>query len=168
MDQPVLPQQELKKKCHGNRRDQRFRRKCRALNMKPKKIEKILKKRNNRQNKQNQKRNNANSTMKNNQQATILNPVLTHSNRPILLPPTTMTTATSTNRTTTIVTKLNKRKRDISIQDIQRHSKTMIPKSTSTISVGVQHLKKKPKIAMLTNHIQHMTYRFVFLYRTMI
>ncbi|CAF4809226.1 unnamed protein product, partial [Rotaria socialis] len=30
-----LNQQAPRKKCHGNRRDQRFRRKCRAEKMKP-------------------------------------------------------------------------------------------------------------------------------------
>ena len=38
-------QQQQKKKCHGNRRDQRFRRKCRAQYMQPAKIEKLIQKR---------------------------------------------------------------------------------------------------------------------------
>ena len=37
-------QQEQKKKCRGNRRDQRFRRKCRAQHMEPEKIKKLIKK----------------------------------------------------------------------------------------------------------------------------
>ncbi|CAF3780799.1 unnamed protein product, partial [Rotaria sp. Silwood1] len=37
-----LNQGEPKKKCHGNRRDQRFRKKCRARGMGPEKIEKLL------------------------------------------------------------------------------------------------------------------------------
>jgi len=38
-------QQTIKKKCHGNRRDQRFRKKCRARQMKPETIEKLLRRR---------------------------------------------------------------------------------------------------------------------------
>jgi hypothetical protein len=41
--QQQQPQQ--KKKCRGNRRDQCFRRKCRAQHMQPAKIEKSIKKR---------------------------------------------------------------------------------------------------------------------------
>lgn len=37
--------QRQQKKCRGNRRDQRFRRKCRAQHMQPEKIEKLIKKR---------------------------------------------------------------------------------------------------------------------------
>ena len=45
---PLLNQQpqQQRKKCHGNRRNQRFRRRCRAEKMKPTKIEKLIKKRN--------------------------------------------------------------------------------------------------------------------------
>ena len=39
--QPSVP-----KRCHGNRSNQRFRRKCRAKGMKPAKIEKLLQHRN--------------------------------------------------------------------------------------------------------------------------
>ena len=38
-------QQTRKKKCHGNRRDQRFRKKCRTRQMKPETIEKLLRRR---------------------------------------------------------------------------------------------------------------------------
>ena len=39
-------QTQQRKRCHGNRRDQRFRRKCRNEKMQPTKIEKLIKKRN--------------------------------------------------------------------------------------------------------------------------
>ncbi|CAF3776948.1 unnamed protein product [Rotaria socialis] len=47
-DNIVISNQEpsKRKKCHGNRRNQRFRRKCRAEKMKPAEIEKLIKKRN--------------------------------------------------------------------------------------------------------------------------
>lgn len=41
-EQPPLEQW---KRCHGNRKDQRFRKRCRARGMKEKKIEKLLMKR---------------------------------------------------------------------------------------------------------------------------
>ena len=41
-------QRRATKKCHGNRRDQRFRRKCRASGMKPKTIENLIKKESNK------------------------------------------------------------------------------------------------------------------------
>jgi hypothetical protein len=160
---PVLhpQQQRLRKKCHGNRRDQRFRRKHRALNVKPKKIEKMLKKRN-RQDQQHKKTNNVKSTTKNNLQTNILNQGSTHNNKPMLLPPATtmITTASNTTTTTTMIKPLNKRKRDISIQDLKTHS-TMIPKSTSSISIVAPHSRKRQKITILNNNIQHMTYRYV-------
>ena len=161
VDQPILDEkQQVRKKCHGNRRDQRFRRKHRALNVKPKKIEKMLKKRN-RRIQQNNKTNPIKSTIKTNLQTNILNQVLTYNKKPMLLPPaTTMITTASNTTTTTMIKKVNKRKRDISIQDLQTHS-TMIPKSTSSISIDAQRSRKRQKITMLNNNIQHMIYRFV-------
>ena len=41
-NQDKLPNQQPKKTCHGNRRNQRFRRKCRQRGMTPSKIEKLL------------------------------------------------------------------------------------------------------------------------------
>ena len=43
--QQMLPSSKKKKKCHGNRKDQRFRKKWRARNMSSGKIEKLLAKR---------------------------------------------------------------------------------------------------------------------------
>ncbi|CAF2016023.1 unnamed protein product [Rotaria magnacalcarata] len=51
-----------KKKCHGNRRNQRFRRKCRAQKMKPAKIKKLIEKRNRFQNKNQKSMTNIEST----------------------------------------------------------------------------------------------------------
>jgi hypothetical protein len=50
---PMLNQQPEEKKCHGNRKDQHFRKKCRARGMKPKQIEKKLARRKQIQNKKN-------------------------------------------------------------------------------------------------------------------
>jgi hypothetical protein len=165
VDQLVLHQepQQVRNKCHGNRRDQRFRRKYRALNMKPQRIEKMLKKRNYR-NKQNQKRNNVKSTVQNNAQTNVLNQVITHNNKLMLLPPaTTINTATTDTTTTTKRTKiikLNKRKRDISMQDL-KYPSTMISKSTSSISIAAHRLKKKQKTTVINTTIEHMSYRLV-------
>ncbi|CAF4172151.1 unnamed protein product [Rotaria sordida] len=57
-----LNQQAPRKKCHGNRRDQRFRRKCRAEKMKPAKIKKLIEKRNRFQKKNKEPTTNIEST----------------------------------------------------------------------------------------------------------
>ena len=43
-DQPAEKKKRHRKKCHGNRKVQRFRKKCRARGMKPHNIEKKIKK----------------------------------------------------------------------------------------------------------------------------
>ena len=144
-------QQKLRKKCHGNRRDQRFRRKYRALNMKSIKIEKMLKKRN----KLNTRKTNVRSTdKKTNNHANVSSPILTDRNTPIVLAPPTATTTPKRR------TNLTKRKRDISLQDLKTHT-TIMPKSTSSISIAAQHKIKKQKTTMLNTSIQHMNYRSV-------
>jgi DNA-binding transcriptional MerR regulator len=100
-----------KKKCHGNRKDQCFRKKCRARGMNPRQIERLLKKQ---------------KQMKNN-----------NDQRP------TTTTALVQQQMTTTHQNLNKRKRDISVQDIKSHS--TIPKSASSISMSRQTVTKKMK-----------------------
>ncbi|CAF1435944.1 unnamed protein product, partial [Adineta steineri] len=77
--------QQSKIKCHGNRRDQRFRRKCRKSGMEPTEIKKLL-----------------------------------ESNK-------------SKQSTTTATIDLNKRKRNISLQELRANS--TVPKSTSSISI---------------------------------
>jgi hypothetical protein len=107
----VVVQPKKKKKCHGNRKDQRFRRKCRVRGMNPREIERLLKK---------QKQ---------------------------------MTTTVNQNN-------FNKRKRDISTQDFR--SSSVIPKSTSSISMSRQVVTKKMK---KTNNdsILNKNYRLVLL-----
>ncbi|CAF1513675.1 unnamed protein product [Adineta ricciae] len=115
-DQPLAQQQLPRKKCHGNRQDQRFRRKCRKRGMKPKKIKKLLKER---------KRGKKTKTQnKNNPQVELLNQEFTdtNSNTPLLT------------TTTTTIGNLNKRKRDISVQDFQTHSTATVPKSNTELN----------------------------------
>jgi hypothetical protein len=139
---PVPNQQTKQKKCHGNRRDQRLRRKCRDQKMQPAKIEKLIKKRN-RIHKKHQKNisathhtTNANiqsTTRKHNEDSTI----------------------------TTTTTNINKRKRDISQQQLS--------KTTDSISI-LQPLSKKTKHITQTvnsnsiiNMNIHANYQYVFL-----
>jgi hypothetical protein len=147
---PVPYQQQQRKKCRGNRRNQRFRRKCRAQKIKPVKIEKLLKKRN-LTNMKNQRKTSIRNTNNNNIQTTIANQGLSHKNTPVEV-------ATTTNITT--IRNLNKRKRNISLQDLKTHS-MVVPKSTSSISILQPSLKKKKP---LINNITHMKYRLVFTY----
>ncbi|CAF1572474.1 unnamed protein product, partial [Adineta steineri] len=128
-------QQEEKKKCHGNRRNQRFRRKCRALKMKPKKIEKLIKKRNHipkKIQKQQPKRSTTNYSIQ-------LTTGKTNQSQPI---------------TTTTTANVFKRKRDISSQQLS--------KTTSSISI-VQPSSKKMTTATLyannTNTNMNNNYR---------
>ncbi|CAF5177972.1 unnamed protein product, partial [Rotaria magnacalcarata] len=122
------------KKCHGNRRNQRFRRKCRAEKMNPAKIKKLVKKRNRFYNKNKKKKSNEESTKlkgglapagKNYQTQSIL-------------------------QTTT---SFNKRKRDISSQQISSKitNQTIIPKSTSSISILQSSSKKMKNISAIMN-----------------
>ncbi|CAF1283492.1 unnamed protein product [Rotaria magnacalcarata] len=89
-----LNQQVPRKKCHDNRRDQRFRRKCRAEKMEPAKIKKLIKKRNQIYN--------INKKPTTNIESTILNKELLSSRQNYQQP--------------IITTNLSKRKRDISSQ----------------------------------------------------
>ncbi|CAF4426781.1 unnamed protein product, partial [Adineta steineri] len=104
---PNEQQQGQTKKCRGNRRNQRFRRKCRAHKMQPHKIEKLLKKRNHihkKIQKQQLKRSTTNCNLQ-------LIARTTNQSQPI----------------TTTTTNVFKRKRDISSQQLS--------KTTSSISI---------------------------------
>jgi len=156
--QLLLNQQQNKKKCHGNRRDQRFRRKCRVRGMKPAKIAKLLNK-----NKQiNQKNNRINDYIRH----------LANENRK---PTTTVSNKVSDQRSdllkqqmATTTTNLNKRQRDISLNELKSNS--TMPKSISSISI-MQPLPKKIKKKQMTNPIVqednnsiNKNYRFVCFY----
>ncbi|CAF4172536.1 unnamed protein product [Rotaria sordida] len=123
-DVPILNQQPQpqQKKCHGNRRNQRFRRKCRAHKMKPSKMEKLIKKRN-RIHKKNQKNNSIRRATNTNIELTIRK-----NNQP---------------QPITTTTDLNKRKRDISLQELSKTNIT-ISETTSSVSI-VQPSSKKMK-----------------------
>ncbi|CAF4148154.1 unnamed protein product, partial [Rotaria sordida] len=109
-----------RKKCHGNRRDQRFRKKCRAKGMKPKIIEKLLMK---RKQAENQNHNNTKYTnmqkIQSNKQTTDIN----NSSKPTTINP-------------------NKRKRDVSLQELKLNS--TLAQSTNQLSTS-QPLSKKIK-----------------------
>ncbi|CAF5085130.1 unnamed protein product [Rotaria sp. Silwood1] len=119
-DQQQFPTNVQRKKCHGNRRDQRFRRKCRAKGMKPKVIEKLLMKRKQAENE------NHNNTNHKNMQTTESNKHTTDINNHSKL--------TTINR--------NKRKRDVSLQELKLNSTLL--RSTSQLSTS-QPLSKKIK-----------------------
>ncbi|CAF1197648.1 unnamed protein product, partial [Rotaria magnacalcarata] len=139
----LVQNQRKKKKCHGNRKDQRFRRKCRAKGMKSRKIEKLLLRRRLIHHK---KKNPTDDTMKN----TIkFNNKPGHEN----------VSSTEIN----LMRNLTKRKRDISVQDIK--SNTRISKSTSSISVAQPKLKKLKRrtnlnIAMTTTITNNTAYKY--------
>jgi hypothetical protein len=162
-------QKQQRKKSRENRRNQRFRRKSRAQQIKPAKIEKLLNKRNHI-NMINQRKNNLTNTNNDNMQTKISNQVITHRNTPVEI---VVTTTTSTNATT--VKDLNKRKRDISLQDLKTHSMVILPKSTSSTSIVAQPLFKKVtrrqkkktlnnRITQSLNSTIHMNYRLVSTY----
>ena len=135
-DRPLLKQQNKKKrKCHGNRRDQRFRRKCRAREMKSVKIERLLNKRKHAEKKNNRQTDYINEVMGHTSKATT--ETITASNEESI------TRSNPSKPTTTTSTNFNKRKRDVSLQELK--SKSIIPKSISSISIGQPLLKKKKK-----------------------
>ncbi|CAF1293737.1 unnamed protein product [Adineta ricciae] len=135
-------EEQRKKKCHGNRKDQRFRKKCRARQMKPETIEKLLKNRKQfnmktemkkkkkqqqqKKQKKNEKYNSTNNNSRNNRV-----PDTTTDRKKDVLNLTTMTNS-------------NKRKRDASIQTLTSNSVPL--KSTSSISITQPPPKK-----MMTN-----------------
>jgi hypothetical protein len=158
-DRQLLLNQQQTKKCHGNRRDQRFRRKCRARGMKPAKIAKLLNK-----NKQiNQKNNRINDYIRhlaneNRKTTTVSNKVSDQSSDDLLK-----------QQMATTTTNLNKRKRDILLHELKSNS--TMPKSISSISI-MQPLPKKIKKKPMTNPIVqeednnsiNKNYRFVCFY----
>ena len=131
-------QQEQKKKCRGNRRDQRFRRKCRAQHMEPGKIEKLIKKRH-RIEKKDQNKNPIKQTANMNTEATSAG--------------------------------LNKRKRDVSLQQLSTVTKTMAQSGSqqSTEQSSMKRMKITPKTMFYSmingNNTVHMdiNYQYVVL-----
>ncbi|CAF5216731.1 unnamed protein product, partial [Rotaria magnacalcarata] len=142
----LVQNQRKKKKCHGNRKDQRFRRKCRAKGMESRKIEKLL-----------QRRKIIHHKKKNPTENTIKN-AMNSNNQPH---PQENVSSTEINS----MKNLTKHKRDISVQDIK--SNTRIPKSTGSISVAQPKLKKLkrrtnlniPTTTTITNNTAYKYYR---------
>ncbi|CAF3586434.1 unnamed protein product, partial [Adineta steineri] len=136
---PISNQQPQRKKCHGNRQDQRFRRKCRAQGMNATLIEKKLARRKQIQNKKTSTKNNVTNT----------------SNNTVNVPVSTMTN-------------LSKRKRDLSLQALNTTNQ-IIGKSTSSISLAQPLMKKTKKennkiiidssIIVIDNNIMNTNYR---------
>ncbi|CAF1164425.1 unnamed protein product, partial [Adineta ricciae] len=129
----LLKPQQQKKRSHGNRRDQRFRRKCRQRGMRSAKIEKVLQK---------LKHVKKNKKKKSRVENYMEEMVQYDRDSSIIVPSTILKQST----TTTTVTDLNKRKRNMSYQGLNSYS--TMPKSASSISI-LQPLTKKTK--------QHMT-----------
>ncbi|CAF4384041.1 unnamed protein product, partial [Adineta steineri] len=136
---PISNQQPQRKKCHGNRQDQRFRRKCRAQGMNATLIEKKLARRKQIQNKKTSTKNNVTNT----------------SNNTVNVPVSTMTN-------------LSKHKRDLSLQALNTTNQ-IIGKSTSSISLAQPLMKKTKKennkiiidssIIVIDNNIMNTNYR---------
>ena len=151
-------QQQQEKKCRGNRRDQRFRRKCRAQGMRPGKIEKLIKIRNQSHPTATSTRN----TTMDHPQPNVSHNVLGQQNNPSRQMPTTMGAAATTNNP-------NKRKRDATFPGESITTST-VPKSASSISLrqpSLKKMKKKKQVSMihlksLPRHIINKNYRFVF------
>jgi hypothetical protein len=123
---PVPNQQTKQKKCHGNRRNQRFRRKCRDQKLQPAKVEKLIKKRN-RIHKKNQNNNS----------------IRHHTTNPNIESTTRKHNEDSTITTTTTTTNITKRKRDISQQQLS--------KTTDSIAILQPSSKKTKHITQTAN-----------------
>ncbi|CAF1210730.1 unnamed protein product, partial [Rotaria magnacalcarata] len=126
-----LNQQAPRKKCHGNRRDQRFRRKWRAEKMKPAKIKKLIEKRNRFQKKNKEPTTNIESTKLNKE---LLSSKQNYQSQPI------------------ITTNLTKRKRDISSQQLSSAIDLAIPKTTSSISIAQSSSKRMKNISEIMDN----------------
>lgn len=154
-----------RKKHRGNRNNQRFRRKCRALFMKSTKIEKLLKKRNLRRQKLLDKSRNQSVP------PLVAQPmVIKASNQPSTGTGSFPVLITTTAMTTTKRTKTGcKRKRDMSILDFRSHP-SIIPRSASSMSIMTTAApsppkrikrKKKSKELCSINPMIQMHYRYV-------
>ncbi|CAF1578519.1 unnamed protein product [Rotaria sordida] len=127
-DRQLANQGQRKKKCHGNRRDQRFRKKRRARGVQREKIEKLLQTQKKILNK---KKNSTTNKIK-----------MTTTDDHTVSIRTTIDSTVKKNRSIQprLKSNINKRKRDISLQQLN----LTIPKSTSSISI-LQSSRKKIK-----------------------
>jgi len=147
-----FPHQNEGRKCHGDRRDQRFRKKCRTQGMKSATITKLLKKRN--QAKTNHNNNNNHHQTHNNLAITISNKVLTQ----------------ISGQLNEMTPNLNKRKRNVSLQELKTNQ--IMTKSASLISISQPSSKKakEKKKIMATSLIKensnsiNKNYRFVSIF----
>ena len=122
-----LPNQQVqqRKKCHGNRRDQRFRRKCRAQKMQPAKIEKLIKKRHRIQ-KKNQNNNSTGRTANDNNTNSTTRQNNQHQQ-------------TNTTVAPTMTTNFNKRKRDISVPQFSKITDSSSTLQQSSLQKKIKH-----------------------------
>ena len=149
--------QQQRKKCHGNRKDQRFRKKCRVRGMKSGKIKKLLEKRK----KISRRPNRINGHVRSGGGAET--DTVAPSNALTM-----ETNAPSMAMTTTTTSNTHKRKRD-DLSQSQTTTNPMIQKSISSISIAQPALKKTkavvirmPLVTMNDGQI-NKSYRFVFL-----
>lgn len=144
---PVSNQRPEGSKCHGNRKDQRFGKKCRARGLKAARIEKLLDRRKQIRNKKNPTKN----TLRNTNHLTAKGPV-----------------SSDASHLTMMMPNLNKRKRDLFVAQ-SNINPTKIGKSTSSMALTQPSLKKKKKILVdpsifeTTNNIMNTNYRFVII-----
>ncbi|CAF3028976.1 unnamed protein product, partial [Rotaria sp. Silwood2] len=127
-DNVPIPNQPLqKKKCHGNRKDQRFRKKCRVRGINPEKIEQKLARRKQIKQKKNSAKRNVKET---NKSAVTVPNSANIRNQP--------TTTTMTTRRG-----INKRKRDTSLQELNTNQ--ALTKSSPSITTTKPLAKKTKK-----------------------
>lgn len=159
-DHSLRNQRQQEKKCHGNRRDQRFRRKCRAQGMKPSKIEQLVQQR---------------------KQSDAVAPSVHHDRRNTNMSHQHINEAPMMShqmRTTMATSNQQKRKRDQSSQEQPTATASTVPKSASSISLRQSALKKKKKkkkaelstirLRNVTRHITNKNYRWAFTSCTML
>ena len=146
------------RKCRGNRRDQRFRRKCRAQRMKPGKIEQLIQQRKRSNTSEHPTHDDRRNTTTDHRQVNVPVNMLDQQKNP-----------SNQMRTTTEMDNHQKRKRDQSSQQ-QSITASAMPKSTSSISLrqpDLKKMKKKRKLSTVrlrnvTRNIIHKNYRLVF------
>ena len=141
--------QQQRKKCHGNRKDQRFRRKCRVRGMKSGKIKKLLEKRK----KISRRPNRINSHVRNTRGAetdtiACVNTLTNGTNARLVVP------------ATTAALNSHKRKRDDTSQSQTRINSISMAQPASKKKKA--HIVGMPLVTMNDGQI-NKSYRFVFL-----
>jgi hypothetical protein len=155
---PRRRRQQQRKLCHGNRKDQRFRRKCRLRGMSQEQIEKSLKRRNKMHRRSNRLNSHARNTSDFERETAHTLTESTEARLPVPM-------------TTTSFHPRHKRKRD-DVSSLNTDDHSIIPKSISSISMvqptskrTKEHVSEMPVVAMDEDRIRGRSYRYVRLSR---